>query len=416
MKVRAILFLVAALLAFRETPSAADAPKDQLTKKDRDKLQGKWQMTRATADFPANGADLLPVVNALVRSNIEIKGDRLTAANKGANQQAFTFSIDATKKPKTIDLAAESKKDRKVLGVYELEGDVLRLCVAGGASRPAECKPHPGALFLVYRREKPPVAQAPPPPANLFPDKGLEQAVREALHEPKAPLTKERLANLYVLEAGGVPVRDLTGLENCKNLALLKLAKGQVVDLKPLKDLTNLQSLDLSGNQIADVTPLSSLTKLQYLDLSHNAVASVAPLSGLNSLFALYLGYNQIRDIAPLGNLTRLSSLSLAHNQVQDISALAKVTRLTTLDLNDNQITALKPLGKQTELSLLMLERNKLTDLAPLVAMAKADAEGAKRFAPYLRLYLAGNPLSAEAKAKQLAALKSFGVRIEGKE
>lgn len=407
MRLRALLILAAGLAL------AADDKKADPAKQDRDRLQGKWQMTRAAAEFKANGADLLPVVNALVRTNLEIAGDKLTASDKAADKQLFTFTVDAAKKPKAIDLTAEPKKDRKILGVYELEGDVLRVCVGVGTARPVEVKPHPGTLFLIYQRQKPPVAQAPPPVA--FPDKVLEQAVREALHEPKAELTKERLANLYVLEVSGTPIQNLTGLDQCKNLALLKIAKSQVSDLKPLKDLTNLQSLDLSGNKISDVTPLSSLTRLQYLDLSNNAVTSVAPLSGLNSLFALYLANNQARDVTPVGNLAKLSSLSLAHNQIQDIAALAKVTHLTTLDLNDNQIADLKPLTKQTELSLLMLERNKVADLGPLVAMCKADAEGPKRFAPYLRLYLAGNPLSEEAKTKQLAALKGFGVRVESK-
>ena len=83
-----------------------------------------------------------------------------------------------------------------------------------------------------------------------------------------------------------------------------------------------------------------------------------------------------------------------------------------TLDLDDNQIADLSPLTKQTELSLLMVERNKIADLAPLVAMSKADAEGQRRFAPYLRLYLSGNPLSEAAKTKQLEALKGYGLRI----
>jgi hypothetical protein len=47
------------------------------------------------------------------------------------------------------------------------------------------------------------------------------------------------------------------------------------------------------------------------------------------------------------------------------------------------------------------------------VAAAKADAEGAKRWAPYLRLYLAGNPLSDAAKTAQITALKGYGVRVE---
>ena len=56
-----------------------------------------------------------------------------------------------------------------------------------------------------------------------------------------------------------------------------------------------------------------------------------------------------------------------------------------------------------------MIERNKIKDLKPLVDAAKADADGPKRFAPYLRLYMAGNPLSEAAKAKQLEAPEGRG-------
>src|SRR5437870_5601679 len=75
-----------------------------------------------------------------------------------------------------------------------------------------------------------------------FPDKNLEAAVREALHEPKEKLTEEKLANLYTLESSGKGIHDLTGLEKCKNLALLKLSNQKITDLKPLKDLANIQS------------------------------------------------------------------------------------------------------------------------------------------------------------------------------
>ena len=61
-----------------------------------------------------------------------------------------------------------------------------------------------------------------------------------------------------------------------------------------------------------------------------------------------------------------------------------------TLDLKDNRITDVAPLAKQTELGMLFLERNQIADLSPLVQVAKKDAEGEKRFAPYLELYLAG--------------------------
>ena len=103
----------------------------------------------------------------------------------------------------------------------------------------------------------------------------------------------------------------------------------------------------------------------------------------------------------PLATLTHLSSLYLGRNQIQDISMLTKVTHIMTLELRENQIADLTPLTKQTDLNLLLLEKNKIADLTPLVNWAKADAEGPRRFAPFLRLYLTGNPLSEAAKTKQ---------------
>jgi hypothetical protein len=65
-------------------------------------------------------------------------------------------------------------------------------------------------------------------------------------------------------------------------------------------------------------------------------------------------------------------------------------------------------------LSLLILSKNKIADLAPLVDACKKDAAGAKRFAPYLRLYLADNPVTSDAgKKDQIDALKAAGVRID---
>ena len=54
-----------------------------------------------------------------------------------------------------------------------------------------------------------------------------------------------------------------------------------------------------------------------------------------------------------------------------------------------------------------------LPEHLPLVEAAQADFEGQKNFAPFLRLYLEGNPLSDAAKNEQLASLKEAGVRIE---
>src|SRR3954469_18408324 len=123
-----------------------------------------------------------------------------------------------------------------------------------------------------------------PAVAGPFPDKNLEDGIRAVLkHEPKVELTDEKLQNVYILEAPGKEIKDLTGLEKCKNLALLKLSKNRIKDIGPLKGLTNLQSLDLADNEIADLAPLADLKGLQYLELSNNQVSDLGPLAGLTN-------------------------------------------------------------------------------------------------------------------------------------
>src|SRR5262249_4138554 len=170
---------------------------------------------------------------------------------------------------------------------------------------------------------------APARAASPFPDKNLEAAIRDVLkHEPKVELTDEKLQNVYFLEATGKDIKDLTGLEKCKNLAQIKLDKNKISDIKALKDLTNLQSLDLSDNQIKDISPLANLKGLQFIELSGNQVEKLEPLAGLTSLTSLYLGQNAIKDLAPLAPLSKLWTLSVPKNQFKDIKVLEKLTRL----------------------------------------------------------------------------------------
>ncbi len=392
MRVHALLLVVTAgwLLA-------ADTPQDAAAKKELESFQGDWIVASAERDGKPD--------ETRKDAQVTIAGNQFTRTTKSLTVKG-TLKLDPSKTPKTIDVTYADGPDKGITlqGIYKLEKDTWTMCFS---ARPTEftSKPGPGQLLVVLKRK--------PAVVIIFPDKNLEAAVRAVLHEPKGELNDANLMNVYVLEAAGKDIRNLTGLEKCKNLALIKLSKNHITDLTPIKDLANLQSLDLAENKITDATPLSGLTKLQYLELSNNQISKVDPLSGLTSLSALYLSGNRISSIASLGKLSRLASLSLGHNQISDISVLTQVTKLSTLDLKDNQIEDLNPLTKQTELSLLMLDRNKITDLAPLVTMAKADAEGAKRFAPYLRLYLSGNPLSETAKSSQLSALKGVGVRIE---
>lgn len=252
--------------------------------------------------------------------------------------------------------------------------------------------------------------------AVQFPDKNLEAALRALVFEKKSnaeELTEDDLRKISTLEAKGRGIQNLAGLEHCTNLLLLDVAGNEVSDLAPIKSLVNLQSLTLANNKITDLVPLMELDKLQYLNLSGNQIRLLQPLSAMTKLSALYLAENQIENVAPLAGLTRLSSLDLAKNKISDIAPLANIPRLNVLKLSDNAVASIAPATQHPPQSMLLIERNKIEDLTPLVAAAKADAEGQKSFAPFLRLYLEGNPLSEAAKNQQLAELKSAGVRLE---
>jgi uncharacterized protein (TIGR03067 family) len=72
---------------------------------------------------------------------------------------AATVKLDPTKKPKRIDVSfTEGKhKGQTLLGIYEIESDAFRVCVArAGDERPAafSAKAGSGHTLVVYQRNK----------------------------------------------------------------------------------------------------------------------------------------------------------------------------------------------------------------------------------------------------------------------
>jgi len=70
------------------------------------------------------------------------------------------FKVDATKKPKTMDMTpSEGRyKDKTLLGIYELDGDTLKICFAEpGKDRPTDftSKAGSGVVLAIHKREKP---------------------------------------------------------------------------------------------------------------------------------------------------------------------------------------------------------------------------------------------------------------------
>jgi uncharacterized protein (TIGR03067 family) len=77
-------------------------------------------------------------------------------SQKAEEFERSTFKVDASKKPKQIDLASQ-KTGKAILGIYELQGDELKICIApDGKTRPSEFKTAPDseAAVLVLKRIK----------------------------------------------------------------------------------------------------------------------------------------------------------------------------------------------------------------------------------------------------------------------
>lgn len=249
---------------------------------------------------------------------------------------------------------------------------------------------------------------------DVFPDKALEAAVRKEVFAKRyntEPLTKEDVKNISQVHGKGKGIKSLEGLQHCVSVQEIDLENNEISDLKPLADLKLIQSLNLAGNKITSIEPLAALSRIQYLELSRNAVSDIYPLSNMSNMRSLYLSENKIEKIDVIKALPKVWTLYLAGNPVKDFAPVGEMKWLSSLDLQNCGVTDLSFLKGLTELNFVMLVNNKVADLGPLVEMAKADSE--RRFSPFWRLYLAGNPLSDKAKGEQLEELKKLGARIE---
>ena len=239
---------------------------------------------------------------------------------------------------------------------------------------------------LIAQEEK---KEEKPKPQSVFKDKALEEGVRKfvfAKRYNKEPLVEGDLIHLSTIKVTNAGI----------------------------KDLKRIQYLNLAKNKIEDISPIAGLTALQYIELSNNRVKDLKPLEKLSNMRSLYLSNNRISDFSPALKLTKLWSLYLDHNQITKLDGVAALKGLTTLSAGNNEIADLGPLNGLTRLHFLFLENNKVTKLDSLVSMAGADYKGPKNFAPFLRLYMKGNPIDGAADSRlQFARLMKFGVRVQ---
>ena len=125
--------------------------KIDLIKKDSAALQGKWAVTSLTREGK---------VEAISKDAVRvITDDKYTMKLHPLLTIKGAYKIDPTTNPKAMETTPSSGpyKDKPLLGIYELDGDSLKICYAlPGKDRPTEfsSKEGSGWILTVHKRLK----------------------------------------------------------------------------------------------------------------------------------------------------------------------------------------------------------------------------------------------------------------------
>lgn len=131
---------------------ATAEPGTNALKQELDKFGGTWRFE--SLEIEGTKMPVEPMKNA----RLTCDGDRFTYV-ENAQESKGTFKVDPAKSPKTIEItftAGPNKGDR-LSGIYEVEGDTYRVCLAmPGKTPPTEfaSKPGSGHVLEVLKRER----------------------------------------------------------------------------------------------------------------------------------------------------------------------------------------------------------------------------------------------------------------------
>ena len=226
-----------------------------------------------------------------------------------------------------------------------------------------------------------------------IPDANLREVIIETLGKaPNTAITAQEMETLTYLEAEGMDIQNLDGLQFATNLEELRLRGNVLSDLSPLSGLTTLKEVEVSGESlsdlsplaglinlegvgfwktsISDLSPLAGLTKLRWLEFKNSPVSDLSPLAGLTNLRRLETYASTDLDLLPVKELTNLIRLGVTSSGVSDVSPLSELINLEWLSIQSNyrisDVSALASLKKLKELN---LARNKISDVSPLAGL-----------------------------------------------
>ena len=156
-----IQFAVAAIVLWAGTLTARDDAKAEMKK-----LEGTWVGVSAVADGKDVAADKAKSLS------LTMKTDGTWTMTDGKETWHGTFTVDATKSPKTARFAILSgkNKDHTTLDIYEVDGDTFKCCYAIVPTDKASDKDRPtkfaaeagsGHILSIMKREKAEVRAGP---------------------------------------------------------------------------------------------------------------------------------------------------------------------------------------------------------------------------------------------------------------
>ena len=251
------------------------------------------------------------------------------------------------------------------------------------------------------------------------PDPAMRTAFERALNKyPGWPIGVNEIAKITKLDARGLRIEDLAGIEHADDLEYLDLGGNAVANLAPLEALSSLRLLYLDGNEVSDIAALAELP-LALLSLSNAKVDDFSALSNMYTLYWLALDANAIRDLPPLP--ASLQYLYLTNNAISDIGVLADLPRLREVRLSGNSIRSVAPLAGLSQLEQVFLNDNQVSDLAPLnleslVELhlrnnAVRDIESLRQ-GQLARVDVRGNPLAEASTNAHAPALRGNGTTV----
>ena len=116
-------------------------------------LQGIWQATSVETEGKAAPAE------AVARMRFTFKGDKLLLRGnfEDDREETCTFQLDTKESPQHLDVTPP-KQQKPTPGIYELKGDVLKICLrhaSSDAGRPTEFATTPDSklILIVFKRE-----------------------------------------------------------------------------------------------------------------------------------------------------------------------------------------------------------------------------------------------------------------------